>query len=140
LHAAIHLPFTICKRVSDSLLKRFSQVVETLFKGFACGLHYWFDNPLAYTHPYHLQPVSISWDSPFKLFLQRTANQIFTSSHQKRQWERYFIEYSSFSVTLLFILVKIIRYFNKLPNFNFSGSVTVTSYCFLNVVKSFFKK
>ncbi len=91
-------PFTICKRIVDSLLKRFSRVVDTLLKGFACGLHYSFDNPLAVTrllaklkfelnidgttkklmncqrhlskyrskHSYHQQPVSISWDSPFK--------------------------------------------------------------------------
>jgi hypothetical protein len=30
-------PFTICKRVVDSLLKCFSRVVDTLLKGFACG-------------------------------------------------------------------------------------------------------
>jgi hypothetical protein len=33
-------PFTICKRVVDSLLKFFSRVVNTLLKGFACSLHY----------------------------------------------------------------------------------------------------
>ncbi len=89
--------FTICKKVVDSLLKCFSTIVDTLLKGFACGLHYWFDCPLAVTgplgelsfevkingatkklmkrqrhlskysstHPYYLQPVSFSWDSPF---------------------------------------------------------------------------
>jgi hypothetical protein len=29
LHAAIQLPFTICKKVADSLWKRFSWVVDT---------------------------------------------------------------------------------------------------------------
>jgi hypothetical protein len=40
LHTAIQHLFTICKRVVDSLLKRFSQVVDTLLIGLACGLHY----------------------------------------------------------------------------------------------------
>ncbi len=33
-------PFTIYKIVVDSLLKSFSQVVDTLLKGFACSLHH----------------------------------------------------------------------------------------------------
>ncbi len=89
------IPFSVCKRVVDSLLKCLS---ITLLKGFAYSLHYWYDSPLAFarplgkykleskiggatkkitkpqrhlskyrsTHPHHLQPVSISWDSPLK--------------------------------------------------------------------------
>ena len=45
------ISFAICKRVVDSLLKCCSQVVDTLLKGFACGLHYWFDYPLAFARP-----------------------------------------------------------------------------------------
>jgi hypothetical protein len=93
-------PFTICKRAVDSLLKCFSRVVDTLLKGFACGVHYWFDwlstscyktagrtliwikdrrsnkklmncqrhlFKYRFTHSYHLQPVSISWNSSFNL-------------------------------------------------------------------------
>ncbi len=45
------ISFAICKRVVDSLLKCCSQVVDTLLKGFACGLHYSFDYPLAFARP-----------------------------------------------------------------------------------------
>ncbi len=45
------ISFAICKRVVDSLLKCCSQVVDTLLKVFACGLHYWFDYPLAFARP-----------------------------------------------------------------------------------------
>jgi hypothetical protein len=34
------IPFAICKRVVESFLKCFCQVVDILLKGFACGLHY----------------------------------------------------------------------------------------------------
>jgi hypothetical protein len=37
---AYPLLFSICKRIVESLLKCFSRVVDTLLKGFACGLHY----------------------------------------------------------------------------------------------------
>jgi hypothetical protein len=43
--------FTICKRVVDSLLKCIRRVVDTLLKGFACGLHYLFDFPIAVARP-----------------------------------------------------------------------------------------
>jgi hypothetical protein len=39
LHAAIQLPFTICKRAVDGLLKHFSRVVNIFLKGFICSLH-----------------------------------------------------------------------------------------------------
>jgi hypothetical protein len=39
LHAAIRLLLLFSKRVVDSLLECFSQVVESLLKGFAWSLH-----------------------------------------------------------------------------------------------------
>jgi hypothetical protein len=34
------ISFAVCKRIVDSLLKCFSEVVDTLLKEFACRLHY----------------------------------------------------------------------------------------------------